>query len=458
MSIFTPLSIGRSALLAHERAISTTGQNIANAETPGYRRQTTEFAPQDERHGYGVRVVAVEQAVDRFLEAQLMRQESHAAAADLRSDILDRVQDLFPVEEPSVHGSLDAFWGAAQRFADRPEDLAVRGDLIARAEELAARIRSVASHLGLQQRELDERLGGEADEANAVLARIAALNGEIVAAEAGGERANELRDQRQIALSELAGYVEVQTRESENGSIDVHLQSSGLSLVLGSDVQQLVRGVGSATGLDGNPLSTLGVQLGSGAVIDLPANPGGRIGALLILRDDDLAGHAASLDAFALALRDSVNAVQTDPAATDLDGLPGGDFFSGSGAANLTVNLSDPRGLAAAVGANPADNRNALALLDVREASQAGLAGANLTDFYAGLQAGVGTAARSARDEATLASSVKTSLEGQRNSVSGVSLEEEFTDLIRFQRGFQAAAQLISVSDRLLQDLIGLVR
>jgi len=182
------------------------------------------------------------------------------------------------------------------------------------------------------------------------------------------------------------------------------------------------------------------------------------MGALLALRDTDLPARAGELDVFALALRDAVNAVQTDPAARDLDGLVGTDLFSGTGAGDLTVALSDARGIAAAVGTSLGDNGNALALVGVREASQASLGGSTLVEFHARIQSSVGSAARTAADQATVESGAKSSLEGRRDAVSAVSLEEEFTDLIRFQRGFQAAAQLISVSDGLLEELIGLVR
>lgn len=458
MAIFAPLSIGRSALLAHERAITTTGQNIANAETPGYRRQTTDFASQDRSQGFGVRVLGVEQAVDRFLETQLLRQGALSAGADARRDILDRVQELFPVDGPAVGTALDAFWSAAQRLADRPEDLAVRGDLLARAQELAARIRQTSAGLGRHQREIDARLAGEVEGVNARLGEIAALNTEIVSAEAGGERANELRDQRALALQELSEHVEVRATERANGAVDVQIESSGVALVIGSDVQEMVVDVGPTNGIDGEPLSALGVRLTSGAIIDVPGNPGGRIGSLMTLRDSDLVDLSSELDDFALALRDSINAVQTDAAATDLDGLVGTAMFAGTGAGDLTVTLGDPRGIAAATGTNPGDNTNALALLDVREAQQATLASSTLSDFYSTLQSSAGSSARLAADQATVEAAAHASLVGRRDSVSGVSLEEEFTDLIRFQRGFQAAAQLISVSDGLLEDLMGIVR
>jgi flagellar hook-associated protein 1 FlgK len=182
------------------------------------------------------------------------------------------------------------------------------------------------------------------------------------------------------------------------------------------------------------------------------------VGALVALRDDILPGLAADLDLFATTLRDAVNAVQTDPAGRDLDGLVGGPLFAGTGAGDLSVAITDPRDIAAAQGADSSDNTNALALVNVQLSAQAALGGATLGDAFGTLQAGVGSAVRSARERTLVESGVAASLQAQRDSVSGVNLEEEFTDLIRFQRAFQAAAQLISVSDRMLEELISVVR
>jgi flagellar hook-associated protein 1 FlgK len=193
-------------------------------------------------------------------------------------------------------------------------------------------------------------------------------------------------------------------------------------------------------------------------VIALSGDVGGTIGTLLNLRDGTLADDAAALDLLATSLRDSVNAVQTNALGRDLDGNVGTAFFSGTGAADFEVTLDDPRGIAAARGTNLADNANALALVSVAQQIFPALGGATLGDYFGSLHARVGQEARRADTAATIEENVAAGLEAQRDAVSGVSLDEEFTNLIRFQRGFQAAAQLINVSNVLLDDLIGLIR
>jgi flagellar hook-associated protein 1 FlgK len=235
--------------------------------------------------------------------------------------------------------------------------------------------------------------------------------------------------------------------------------ASGIALVLGGDAATLTTENGpSGAALDGGAVAQVGLQQGGGGVVPLPGALGGALGALIEVRDQTTPGVGADLDTLATTLRDAVNAVQTDPAGRDLDGAVGAAFFAGSGAADLTVALGDPRGIAAARSANPGDNAGAQALLALAETSFAALGDVTLGDFFGAVQSHAGALARTADEQATIEQTVSNTLAAQRDAVSGVSLEEEFTDLIRFQRGFQAASQLIVVSNHMLDDLLSVIR
>ena len=458
MAISDILNAGRSSLIAQQRALRVNGNNIANVNTPGYSRQRAVLEPVPHAAGGGVRVAGVEQVIDRFVETRLLGQSSTSAGASARRDLLQGVQDLFPVGDASVNGALQEFFAAANELSAHPEDLATRSELLNRAESLASRLRSSAQGLASVQREADGRAAASVAEANAALSRIAGLNRNIALEEGTtGAAANELRDQRRAALGDLAKLIGIRTVENDDGSIDVYARS-GVALVTGGDAATLEARLGTTLGLDGAALHDVGVVAPDDSLIPLGSDPGGEIGAQLVVRDQDVTAHAAALDAIAITLRDAVNAVQTDPAGRDLDGVVGTDFFAGSGAADLTVAITDPRGIAAAQSANPGDNTNALALAELRDQTFPGLSGQTIGNALGTLQADVGAAARDATDAATVEESLLANVQAQRDAVSGVSLEEEFTDLIRFQRAFQAAAQLITVGDSMLQELIGMVR
>lgn len=458
MAIFPPLTIGREALLAHQLALQTTGNNIANVDTPGYSRQRAVLAaipPSGGGAGLGVSVRGVEQAVDQFLEARRLASSTDLAGATAGRDLVGQLQALFPVQDPGIGDALQTFFAAANALAVNPQDLTVRDQLLGAADGLASAFRAAHDGIASLQREIDNRAQQAARDGDGLLSTIASLNREIVAAEVGGGTANDLRDSRREALNQLAGVLQINVVEDPNGAVNV-FAASGAALVLGVDAAHLTT-VPDAPGLDGAPRSAVAVRGESGAAVRLQGELGGTLGALADLRDGVLPTRAGDLDLLATVLRDKVNAVQTDPAGRDLDGAVGTALFTGSGAGDLSVALSNPRGIAAALGANPADNGNALALEQVGATAFAELGGATLTERFAVFHAAIGSDARDADDRATVQETVATGLAAQRDAVSGVSLEEEFTDLIRFQRGFQAASQLISVSNGLLDDLLGMV-
>ena len=154
-----------------------------------------------------------------------------------------------------------------------------------------------------------------------------------------------------------------------------------------------------------------------------------------------------------------MNAIQTDPAAVDLDGngTATAPFFAGTGAADLTVALTDPRRIGAALSAAPGDNTNALRLAGLRSTSVAALGGAPLTDYLAAQQATLGDAAGRATDQAAANEALFQQLETQRSSLSGVNLNEELTNLLKYQRAFQAASQVLGVANSVIDDLLKVV-
>jgi flagellar hook-associated protein 1 FlgK len=457
MAMFDVLGIGRSGLLAQQRALQTTGSNVANVNTPGYARQRTNLESVPLAVGGGVWVAGTEQIVDAFLEERWLGQRSALSSAGARRDLLDAVQRSFPVGDASIAEALQGFFAAANELANHPEDLTVRAELLDRAELLASRIRGAAAGVASVQREADGRLVEQVGEVNERLAQIAQLNQAVARAEASGDGASELRDQRRGLLGELADGIGVRTVERADGTVDV-FAPSGVTLVLGGEAARLEARLGTTLGLDGAALHDVGVVAPDDSLIPLGADPGGTIGGLLGVRDGELVSDAADLDQLATALRDAVNAVQTDVAGRDLDGLVGSPLFAGAGAADLVVALSDPRGIAAAQSTNTADNANALALVDVQSASLPALGGASLGGFFGRLHAAVGMAARDASAQVTVEESLSDALAAQRDAVSGVNLEEEFVDLVRFQRAFQASAELIALGDRLLEDVLAMVR
>src|SRR5438309_2002681 len=280
MSIFAPLSIARQALLAQQRALQVTGQNIANVNTPGYSRQSvvlTSVPPEGDAVGGGVRAGAVLQAVDPFLEARRLASASTLAAATTSRDLLDRIQGTFPVQGAGIGTALQEFFAAANALATSPQDIGTRSDLLQKAETLASQLRASAASLASSQRDVDRQVVQTTRDANQLLTTIASLNANIHAAEVGGATANDLRDARREALLALAKSLDVHVVEQSDGTTNVYA-ASGVALVLGIDAARLTTVSGpSGAALDGGAVAQVAVQQDE-AVIPLPRAHGGRAG------------------------------------------------------------------------------------------------------------------------------------------------------------------------------------
>jgi flagellar hook-associated protein 1 FlgK len=464
MAISPIFSAAQRALLAHETALAVTGNNIANVNTPGYSRQVVELASdpplpagQGTLVGGGVHVGGITQVVDTLLARRLATAATERGFQSTLQDqlkaIAEAVNDL---GTPSLTSSLSAFFDAADALARNPTGLAERETLLGRANALTDELNRRSVEVAEVQRSANSQLLAGATRANDLVGEIARLNAGIRAAEVGGSAGNELRDQRQRAVTELSGLLGITTVEDTYGVLNVSASGNGLVLVLGDDVLHSIGTRAAGAGLDGSAIHEVGAVDANGNFLSVPESfASGELGALTAARDTHAPDASSALDTLANSLRDAVNAVQTDPAAVDLDGNPtaAAPLFGGTGAGQISVLVSDARRIAAALSTEPGDNQNALRLADLRTTGQAALGNVTFSAYLAQQQAIVGDNADRTADAATAADGFFQQLETQRASHSGVNLNEELTNLLKYQRAFQAASRVISVADRILGEL-----
>jgi flagellar hook-associated protein 1 FlgK len=465
MGISPVLDIAARALRAQDVVLQTIGHNIANASTPGFSRQDAVLVSERAQQlggltvGSGVGVATVRQIVDGLLEGQLLRARSARAHEGRAETELARLEAVFDdLDGKGLSGALDEFFAAADDLALHPEGIPERTTLLAKAESVAVTFRDYRAQLATAQRDADDGIVSAVTRINALADEIAELNTRIATTEIGGHTANDLRDQRREALGRLADLVGVSQYENDQG-VTV-LGPGGIALVTGGRTTHLVadQTASPSVGLDGRALASIGFLAPGDTFVRLPAAiTGGELGGLLAVRDGHLPDVATRLDTLANTVRTAVNAVQSDPAGSDLDGAAGTDLFGGTGAADLTVLLTDPRKLAASLTGAPEDNGNARALAAIAGQGQAGLGGATLGGFLAALVSSVGSVAETAGTRAAAAESLTAQLRARREAVSGVSLNEELVGLLRAQRAFQAAATLINVTNTTLDALFSIV-
>jgi flagellar hook-associated protein 1 FlgK len=461
MSILSTLSVGAQALKAQQLALQTTGHNVANASTPGYSRQRVDLVsafPALEGGvfvGQGVDVGGINRIVDRFVEAELLTLHGEVGYSQAESDALESLQEIFPLTG-GVNAALSEFFGALSDLADHPAGSVERISVVAKAQALGQSVGQTRQLLTTARQNLDQDLTGAMERINVVLEQIAFLNREIALGEAGGPSANDFRDKRQTLLQEITALTGAVTREDDTGQVTVTV---GGLLLVGED-----RFASFDTDeLDAAGLRQIAYFSPDGTALDATAwMTGGRVGSLLNVRDRLVPEMMDRLDQFAKALVDEINAQHA--LGFDLNGNGGGNFFTpiaalAGAASNIQVDpalAGDLRLIAAAAAAGtvPGDNRNALALVNLRTTGLAALGDRTLEDHFRSLIGSLGLQAQGARLRFDFHQDLLTRAQARRESASGVNLDEEMTKLIQFQRAFEASSLLVRTAAEMYQTLI----
>jgi flagellar hook-associated protein 1 FlgK len=535
-------NLGASALNSLQRAISTTGNNIANANTDGYSRQEVEFASRTPNRiggvtlGTGVEVSSIRRAYDQFLTQDVQARTSSSGYYSLYATTAEQIDNLMADPATSISSAMDQFFASMEAVANSPTSQPERQVMLSEAQTLATRFNYVDARLSELAENMNEQMSVFVVDINQYTQDIAQLNQQIARLErTPGGSPNDLLDQRDQAVESLAKLVRVETRTQEDGSINVFM-SSGHRLVSQSGAETLrlsaavqpdgpVRVYISAPGGSDTELteSALGGELG--AALDVSNNVIDRarrdIGLLALGLTDtfntqhklgDTLNQVAGSDFFTAitpvttastlnSVTTTVSAViddatqltgasyqidYTDSAVTitnlatnvsqdingttiSLDGLTftvspfsnqtDGDRFlvepTGRAASAITVALSDTSDIAAAnSGGNVGDNRNLLSLIALRDANSLKGGTQSVYDIYNNAVAQVAVDTRSARANADTEQSLLQSVTDRRDGITGVNLEEEAANLIRYQQAYQAAAQIITTANDVFDTLL----
>ncbi|WP_019022246.1 flagellar hook-associated protein FlgK [Thioalkalivibrio sp. ALE23] len=320
------LNIGTSGLLAYQRAISTTSNNIANASTEGYSRQSTSLANRPPQflggnfQGQGVQVDNIRRISDEFVNRQLTDATTAAAGAETRVQIANRIDNLLADEASGLQPVLQSFFAAAQDVSSDPTSSAAREVFRTEAESLVERLGSIDSRLQEQRDIVNNQIETGVQEVNDLAESLADVNRAIVSGSTQGSP-NDLLDQRDRLVNQLAEKVDVRTVEQDDGALNVFV-GNGQSLVLGGDAREL-----RAEPLSGDPGQLdIGVPSGDGTASISRFIQGGELGALLETRGGLIDEAQNTLGQIAHSLGDSFN--QQNQLGLDLNGEQGGPIFS----------------------------------------------------------------------------------------------------------------------------------
>ncbi len=455
MSLSNLLSIARSALLTQQRAIDTTGHNIANAGTEGYSRQRLRLAPAEPlvtplgQLGRGVTAEGIERIRDQYLDATYRREKGDRSRHATTRDLLGEIEGIFGEPgDTGIAGSLDRLWDSFSDLANDPTGQTPRELVRQAGADLARRFQDADRRIGEVRASVAERMQARVAEVNEITRQIAELNGRIRSVSAGLREAPDVEDERDRLVDRLSSLTGVRVLPRPDGTIGV-VAGDALLVDAGQQTTLEVRALGNGR---------YGIAVaGSPGLLD---PEGGELGALVELSTTTLPALRSELDLVASGIVREVNALHR--AGRNLTGATGIDFFDPTGltAAGMALSRAVSRStddIAAGQSGGAGDNATALAIAELRTSGVASWGGQTLASSYQRLVARLGVLVRDADTKATGQEAVVDHVDRLRESVSGVSVDEELTHLIAQQNAFAAAARLVTVADEMMQSVIGMV-
>lgn len=456
--LFQGLEIGKRALLTHQLSMTTVGHNIANVTTPGYTRQrvtVSATAPLETANyniGTGVTATAITQIRDPFLTMQYRRESKSLGEWESKEKSLGQIESFF--SEPSDNGLgdvLDKFWSSWQDLSNNvgtDSEAAARSTVVSQTQTLVETFHYLNNQLDQLQATCDSDVVARVQEINETAKQIAGLNRMVVSEELGGQTANDLRDQRDLLIDNLSKLVDVKSVEKANGSTTIYI--SGMAIVEDKDSFALGTKMSSSEGKAWHDI----VWEGTSSTIKIT---GGELKGMIDTRDTTVPEVRDRLDELATSVVNEVNSYHRTGYAQD--GTTGLNFFDSTYTTAGTIQLetaigNDPSLIAASANGARGDNSNALSIASLKDKTISALNATSMNGYYNTIVGQVGVSSNEAQAFRANSQTLLEQISTARESVQGVSLDEEMTNMIKLQHAYEAAARIITYMDQALDTLI----
>ena len=453
-SLSSILAIARSSLLAEQLTMSTTGNNIANAGTEGYSRQRVDLSPSLEtRTGYGyvgtgVIAAHIGRVRQGYIDAQYWAASDGLGASNSQTTVLSQVQAA--LNEPSSTGlsaTLGNFFNSFNDLALHPEESSYRSSVLQQATLATQTLHQIQTNLTQVRANLLNDVNAAVAQINRLTSDLASLDQQISARASTGVEPSDLLDERDLKLDQLSRLVPMTASTDDNGGSIVSIggaevASGGRSVALKASVEggQVVIRVGD---------SPVPVSFSSG-----------ELGGTVQMYNSTIPGFLQKLDALASALITNVNAIHQAGYGLGTPAPTGTAFFTGTSAADIAVNPAIEANsalIAASSDGSAGNNDVARSLANLKDAGVLDGGTTSIVQFYNNFVSSVGSTLNQAQYEQKTQNLILTQIDSQRQSVSGVSIDEEMTNMIKFQRAYQASAKIVSTVDEMMQSLIQMV-
>ncbi len=456
-SPFQGIETASRALRAFQRTLDTTGHNIANVNTRGYSRQVvglsattpnTEWAHGQLSIGSGVTVSTISRIRDGMLESRRQDAYSEQGRSEGSLSNLEKVQSTFlDVQGRGISTALSTFYNSWSALGSNPTSAANQMQVQSAGRDLANKISGTYAQLKSQDSSQTDQINQTLSDIQAIANQIGDINDQIKKQTVEGGSPNDLFDQRDTLISDLSKLVNVDTHVASDGTTSVFVGSFTLVDQVGAT--QFPTTFNAASSTISNSIATWSVT-------------GGKLKGLFD-NSNQVTGYKSQLDNLANTLRTQVNSIHA--AGFTSTGATGQDFFNDANPQTGAADFALSAGVAAsanniALGNSSAagDGSTALALSALRDVKFASFGSRTSETYFADLASTVGRDVSVAKNEVDTANALSEQLEAQVQDVAGVSLDEEMSNMLKFQRSYQAAAKVLNTMDSLMGDLINMLR
>lgn len=462
------MDIGKRSLSNSGTALQVVSHNVANKSTEGYSRQRVDLqsaVPITEGRiqiGMGARASQVSRTNNPWLEKQIQRETSSMGTLDARAGALTRVEQVYNEQiNKGLNQYVTDFFNAFRELSNNPESLASRTMVREASTALVNDFKRVNTQLRDIQHDLDGQIRTSVEEINQIAKEISSLNEKIQLVENQGAKANDERDRRDVLLKQMGEKIDISWAEGTNGMVNVTAGRTAI-LVSGGSFNELKASENAV----GDRIDVYFKNNENGSLHNVTEQiTGGRIGGALQVRDQTVEELLTSVDQLAYSVAKEVNQAHIE--GFDRYGKQGVLFFempdqvtgaSDRLALNMTI-FNDVGRIAAASRPNaPGDNIVANIISSLQYQKLMGQGTATFDDFYNTQVGQIGTVAQRAVKAQEAQKNIIGQLSNIRESISGVSLDEETTKMIEFQRAYEASARLIRTADEMLETVLSLKR
>jgi flagellar hook-associated protein 1 FlgK len=473
MSITSILNIAKNALSVNQASVQVTSHNISNVNTEGYARQEVileEEAPSligTAFLGNGVRVSGVIRYYDKYLDQQISKKNTELGEQQVYKKYFKRIESALNEDNTKLTENITSFFNAWQELSTDPQSVSAREGIAASGQNMKRSINSIYNGLKDIQIELNNNIKMEIADINRIVASIADLNNRIFEGSSGSSEANDYLDKRTQYVKELSGKIDIISFEDQYGRMSV-LTSKGKALVDGGNSWEL-----GVMNDDETGFYKVGWKDSSGNLTDITDDiSGGSIHGLVEMRDGQINDFITDIDKLAEVIITEVNDIHTagytlnhDPADLNADGIPFFEEITENYAKNIDLSekvKTDLKNIAASSGVDaagsPIGNDIALNISALMDENIFNGGTSTIVNYTSSITNRIGQLTKGANDFAQYSEDTMQAMEKQRESVSGVSLDEEMANLMKYQYAFQASSRLFTVADELFQSILEAVR